>query len=71
LDLHNKNHFLEQDTLNIIYKGKIGLLPLKYGIYLFGNIDQYIKAYYEEKMRIFINRIRRTSYKRRIARDDK
>ena len=56
LENHNKNHFLEQDTLNIIYKGKIGLLPLKYGIYLFGNIDQYIKAYYEEKMRIFINR---------------
>ena len=49
-----KTHFLEQDTLNYIFKDKIGLLPLKYGVYLFGNIEEY-KRIYLPKMRFDIN----------------
>ena len=49
-----RTHFLEQDTLNYVYKNKIGFLPLKYGVYLFGNIDEYKKAYLS-KMRVDIN----------------
>ena len=33
----NNNHkanFLEQDKLNYIYRDKIGLLPLKYGFFI-------------------------------------
>ena len=36
-----KTHFLEQDTLNYVYKNKIGFLPLKYGVYLIGNNDEF------------------------------
>ena len=36
-------YFLEQDALNLIFYNKTGLLPLKYGIYLFGNITTYHK----------------------------
>lgn len=49
-----KTHFLEQDSLNYIFKDKIGLLPLKYGVYLFGNIEEYKKVYLP-KMRIDMN----------------
>ena len=34
-------YFLEQDGLNLVFFNKTGLLPLKYGIYLFGNITTY------------------------------
>ena len=34
-------YFLEQDALNIVFYNRTGLLPLKYGIYLFGNITTY------------------------------
>ena len=37
--------FLEQDAINIIFHKKIGLLPLRYGIYLYGNITEYKKEY--------------------------
>ena len=37
--------FLEQDAINIIFYKKIGLLPLRYGIYLYGNITEYKKEY--------------------------
>ena len=37
--------FLEQDSMNIIFHKKIGLLPLKYGVYLYGNITNFKKAY--------------------------
>ena len=34
-------YFLEQDALNLVFYEHVGLLPLKYGIYLFGNINTY------------------------------
>lgn len=41
----NKDLFFpEQDSLNIIFFKKIGFLPLKYGIYLFGNIEIFKKV---------------------------
>ena len=49
-----RTNFLEQDSLNFVYKDKIGFLPLKYGVYLFGNIDTY-KEKYLFKMRVDIN----------------
>ena len=51
---YTRTNFFEQDGLNYIYKNKIGLLPLKYGVYLFGNIEEYKKEYLY-KMRIDIN----------------
>ena len=38
--LRNENYliFREQDTLNYVYNEKIGLLPFKFGIYLYGNL---------------------------------
>ena len=51
---YNNVLFLEQDTLNYIFYGKIGFLPLKYGTYLFGNIDDF-KKYYLEKFRVQLN----------------
>ena len=51
---YTRTHFLEQDSLNYVYKNKIGLLPLKYGVYLFGNVEEYKKEYLY-KMRIDIN----------------
>ena len=41
----NKLFFLEQDAINYVYFNKTGLLPLKYGIYLYGNIFQFQKSY--------------------------
>ena len=39
---HNgRLYFLEQDGLNLVFYNHTGLLPLKYGIYLFGNITTY------------------------------
>ena len=46
--------FFEQDALNYVYMDKIGRLPLKYGVYLFGNIEEYKKEYLY-KMRINIS----------------
>ena len=40
-----KLFFPEQDGMNYIFHEKIGLLPLKYGIYLYGNITEYQKEY--------------------------
>ena len=37
-------YFLEQDSLNLVFYNHTGLLPLKYGIYLFGTIDTYRKT---------------------------
>ena len=51
---YNNVLFLEQDTLNYIFYGKIGFLPLKYGTYLFGNIDDF-KKYYLENFRVQLN----------------
>jgi lipopolysaccharide biosynthesis glycosyltransferase len=41
----DKVNFLEQDTINYIFFNKIGLLPLKYGVYLFGNFIEFKKEY--------------------------
>ena len=49
-----KTNFLEQDALNYVYKDKIGFLPLKYGVYLFGTIEEYKKIYLP-KMRVDMN----------------
>ena len=37
-------YFLEQDALNLVFYNKTGILPLKYGIYLFGNITTYRRS---------------------------
>ena len=42
---YDKVNFLEQDTMNYIFFNKIGLLPLKYGVYLFGNFNEFKKEY--------------------------
>ena len=52
--MKNGNNFtyLEQDTINYVYFNKIGLLPLKYGIYLYGNINKEIYMPKMEKLDI-------------------
>ena len=53
-----KFSFLEQDTINIIYAGKIGLLPLKYGIYLIGSLKIFKKYYLPSfKHKINLNKL--------------
>jgi lipopolysaccharide biosynthesis glycosyltransferase len=47
--------FLEQDSFNIVFFKKIGILPLKYGIYLFGNIEIFKKKI-QKKLRIKLNK---------------
>ena len=47
-------YFLEQDALNLIFYNKTGLLPLKYGIYLFGNITTYHKKV-KKQLRVELN----------------
>ena len=43
----------EQDLINYVYKGNIGVLPFKYGIYLYGNIKIF-KKFHSDKYTIFI-----------------
>jgi lipopolysaccharide biosynthesis glycosyltransferase len=54
--LRNKEKliFLEQDTLNYVYNEKIGLLPFKFGIYLYGSFKE-AKDNYLYKLRIKVN----------------
>jgi lipopolysaccharide biosynthesis glycosyltransferase len=53
-----KLFFPEQDGMNYIFYKKIGLLPLKYGIYLYGNITQFKKNYLRKvKSKIDINEV--------------
>ena len=47
--------FLEQDSINVVFFQKIGLLPLKYGIYLYGDMKTY-ENYYEKRLRIKLNK---------------
>lgn len=51
---NKKSRHSEQATLNYIFNGKIGLLPLKYGIYLYGNIHL-AKKYYLKHLRMKVN----------------
>ena len=48
-----KLFFLEMDAMNYVYYKKMGLLPLKYGVYLYGNITNFKKKYsYKLKVKI-------------------
>ena len=51
---YQKTIFLEQDTINYIFYNKIGFLPFKYGIYLYGDLKTF-KNYYYYKFRVKIN----------------
>ena len=51
---NKKLYFLEQDSLNLVFYNKVGLLPLKYGIYLFGNITTYRKSV-KKQLRVELN----------------
>ena len=55
----NKFVFLEQDTMNYVYFNKTGLLPLKYGIYLVGNITQFQNSYMPKMGKIDINEMQK------------
>lgn len=48
--------YLEQDSLNYVYNGKIGLLPLKYGIYLYGTFEE-AKKHYLKLLKLINNKI--------------
>ena len=54
-DNNNKLAFLEQDAINLVFYQKIGILPLKYGIYMYGNIDNFDKKVQPE-VRFKLNR---------------
>ena len=55
-----KLFFPEQDGINYIFNEKIGLLPLKYGIYLYGNITEYLKGYsYKLKIKLDLKELER------------
>ena len=47
-------YFLEQDSLNLVFYNHTGILPLKYGIYLFGTIETYRKTV-KKYLRVEIN----------------
>ena len=40
--------------MNLVFYNKVGLLPLKYGIYLFGNITTYRKSV-KKQLRVELN----------------
>jgi lipopolysaccharide biosynthesis glycosyltransferase len=53
---NNRNlFFLEQDSINVVYFQKVWLLPLKYGIYLYGTIESFEKKI-EHRIRFKLNR---------------
>ena len=47
--------FPEQDAINVVFFEKVGLLPLKYGIYLYGSIKTF-EHNYEDRLRIKLNK---------------
>ena len=47
--------FLEQDSMNVVFHNKVGILPLKYGIYLYGTIKTFENSY-ESRLRIKLNK---------------
>ena len=55
IENHFKLWFLEQDSINIIFSQKIGFLPLKYGIYMYGDIYSFEKSI-QIRIRIKLNR---------------
>lgn len=51
---NNKNlRYTEQESINIIYNSKIGVLPFKYGLGLIDSIKTY-KNYFEKKYIIIL-----------------
>ena len=54
-DNNNNLYFPEQDAINLVFYQKIGILPLKYGIYMYGNIDNFDKQVQKE-VRFKLNR---------------
>ena len=52
---NKKLWFLEQDSINIVFYEKIGILPLKYGIYMYGNVDSFEKSI-QIRIRFKLNR---------------
>ena len=52
---NRKLWFLEQDSINIVFYNKIGILPLKYGIYMYGTIDSFEKSI-QVRIRFKLNR---------------
>ena len=47
--------FLEQDSINVVFHEKVGILPLKYGIYMYGTIDSFEKSI-QKTVRFKLNR---------------
>ena len=47
--------FLEQDSINIVFYNKVGILPLKYGIYMYGDINSFEKSI-QIRIRFKLNR---------------
>ena len=54
MNYNQKSFLADQDTINYIYSDKIGFLPLKFGIYLYGNIKT-AEKYYLNQLRIILN----------------
>ena len=55
MDNNRKLWFLEQDSINIVFYEKVGILPLKYGIYMYGNIHSFEKSI-QIRIRFKLNR---------------
>ena len=51
--------FPEQDTMNYVYFNKTGILPLKYGIYLYGNITQFQQNYMHKIVKVDIKEMKK------------
>ena len=55
LDNNRNLWFLEQDSINIVFYEKVGILPLKYGIYMYGTVDSFEKSI-QIRIRFKLNR---------------
>ena len=55
MDKNRELWFLEQDSINIVFFGKVGILPLKYGIYMYGTVDSFERSI-QIRIRFQLNR---------------
>ena len=55
LDNNRNLWFLEQDSINIVFYEKVGILPLKYGIYMYGTVESFEKSI-QIRIRFKLNR---------------
>ena len=55
MDKNRELWFLEQDSINVIFFEKIGILPLKYGIYMYGTVDSFERSI-QIRIRFKLNR---------------